>query len=140
MSAPLRARPLLVAVGLFAALAMSACSAQSGDLTDNQAQEAAPGDDTGGTDTDVPEAPDVINAIGEDQTFTCNGKSVIVNIGSVKLELLGECGTVTVNGVEAEVYVENATAIAINGSDVTVTYGGEPEVTINGTNSTADPV
>ncbi|MFD0556124.1 DUF3060 family protein [Stackebrandtia endophytica] len=118
------ARVALATLGVVTALGMSACGGTAGTET---------------TADDASKAPTVINAIDGEAVYDCDGQSILLNAGGSQIDLLGPCGTVTINAVGAVVYVEDATAIVINGAGVKVTYGGDPEVSVNGADSTATP-
>lgn len=118
------ARAALATLGVIAALGMSACGGTAG---------------TAESTADASKAPTVINAIDGEAVYNCDSQSILLNAGGSQVDLLGPCGTVTINAVGAVVYIEDATAIVVNGAGVKVTYGGDPEVSINGADSTATP-
>lgn len=83
-------------------------------------------------------APGVFNDEGVTGSFECGGQDITLNGAEADIQLTGTCGTVVVNGDRVRLVVDDAAVIVVNSDDSTVTYGGDPEVTVNG-DSTAEP-
>lgn len=67
----------------------------------------------------------------------CDECSVNVSGVSNIVEILGNCDTLTVSGVENAVTVDTAVKIGVSGFDNRVTYhSGEPDVSKSGNNNT----
>lgn len=69
----------------------------------------------------------------------CDGCLVNVSGVSNTVEIMGNCDTLTVSGVENAVHLETARKIGVSGFDNKVTYySGEPEVSKSGNNNTVE--
>lgn len=104
---------------------------------------AGPGDSgsdgPGGSDADGPEpAPAAFNAQASG-TYDCGGQNVTVNGDGSDLHLAGTCGTVVINAEDATLVIDEAELIVVNGAGSHVTYGGDPEVVVNGEDASAEP-
>jgi Protein of unknown function (DUF3060) len=104
---------------------------------------AAGGGSAGGAPAagNTPVAPSPINQSNLNTTFDCGGKPVIVNGSSNRLQLVGRCASVTVNGSDCVIRVSTLGAAAVNGDRSTVLWkagldGREPTVAVNGAGST----
>ncbi|SDU85617.1 DUF3060 domain-containing protein [Jiangella alkaliphila] len=86
----------------------------------------------------VQAAPGVFEEDGVTGTFDCAGQDIAINGAGAAIDLVGECGTVSVNGDDADVSVQSAASIVVNGAGCRVVYQGDPDVVVNGTGSTAE--
>lgn len=92
----------------------------------------------GSEDQSVPQAPSRFDDAGATGTYDCTDRVVVVNGADSRIDLVGECKAIEVNGEGSEVTVESAETIFVNGGDAHVTYQGEPEVFVTGQGSTAE--
>lgn len=65
----------------------------------------------------------------------CDGEDVIVEAGTVGLDLTGECGSVTVKGKGSIVRVAKAAAVVVEGDNNIVVLGAAEKVTVRGTSN-----
>lgn len=101
--------------------------------------DAGPGSgDPGESESGEELAPAAFNARASG-AYDCGGQNITVNGDESELHLLGTCGTVVINAEQATVTVDGAELIVVNGAGSHVNYSGEPEVVLNGEDTTAEP-
>jgi hypothetical protein len=99
-------------------------------------------DDNSGDDEDDDEGDDgdgtASGSLTSTGDYTCDGSDVSVDGVSLNVDLVGECGSVTVNGNDNNVNIERATTVSLNGAQHNVDVVSADEINLSGASHNLD--